>query len=242
MRCKLTGVNFRFQTRKKSGVFPEAFSYSLNELFEIVKGIKKGRGYTEDNQVYTRLLLLYFLDERLGLPLGSVYFIGGEDFMFNSEVFRAEVRSCSTLMGLDSLKRCDGLILKTVPVINMIDHTIGVCHTFLYETPYTSFEGYLRGLFLLDDDIDDLLEYADTQDLACFYRLRSRLASLEGIAIGNDGMNGEKLNLLLLDIFDTKDNALDLLQFTGDSNVPITDAKNREDNPTPIEIKIIRNH
>jgi hypothetical protein len=249
MLCRLTATTFPFKSNKSVGVHPAAFSYSLNELTVLVENIGKHKLFYEENQVYTRLLVLYFLDEYMGMPLGSIRITDSPKSVFNPKTFAKEIAHCKLLTTMPELRECQNLTLTHLPAKRMVDHLLGIVHTFLYATPYISFRNYLTELILKDSDIDDLVEYADTRSVQALYRLKKNMALLKGIPLGNGSIHDAKLASILEEVFKDETFDLDVLDInnvnlnsiehnTGDNYVQDQNPKGVKYNTSPIKVKI----
>ena len=188
MLCKLTQVYFEFKSGLKEGIHPECFSYSLSSIQRKIKWLLRRQSrITERDQIYSRLGVLLYLDERLGLPIGSVTYRGRQGDsppVFNPEEFIKELFSTLNIID-DTTVLPRKLKLKSIPCKGTVEFLHGVFFTYQEGMKYSYFKQYLQTTLLSDAAINALVEYDHSPTKVNFRRVQLCLTGQEHMLLGS---------------------------------------------------------
>lgn len=161
MLCKLTCIDFKYPSRFKTGVHPEAFCFSLHKIKKILLDLTKQQSLLKpEDELYLRVATLLFLEEVANLKYGSVVYRPNDllDDVFSPNELLGDIRLTLHLFDqpLPDLKK---LKLVNIPCKRTVEFLQGVFYDFQEGKNYTPFKKYLQTTLLCDTAIEAIVEY-----------------------------------------------------------------------------------
>lgn len=188
MLCRLTNTYFDYKSSVSVGVHPEAFSYSLARLITKLETLLKYEKNIGPDKVFIiRLAVLYYLDERVGIKFGSVYYrpdeIKEEDF--NVGEFITVARQTLKFFKEDTpnLKK---LKIKNVPCKGTVESLQSIFFTHQSGENYTPFKQYLETTLLSEEAVEAIVNYYNHETPHNEMVMQMTLAGQESLLILSD--------------------------------------------------------